>query len=56
MFNNENLEIIIDAKMQANFALNKKLQDKKYLSSTLNGRDVNTLIFPTVISVNIALM
>jgi len=50
----EHPEMIIDGEMQANFALNKDLRDKKYLFSTLKGKDVNTLIFPTVTSANIA--
>lgn len=47
-------DMIIDGEMQANFALNKKLRDRKYPFSTLKGKDVNTLIFPTVTSANIA--
>jgi malate dehydrogenase (oxaloacetate-decarboxylating)(NADP+) len=46
-------EIIIDGEMQANFALNKEIRDKKYPFSKLNGLNVNTLIFPNLSSANI---
>ena len=38
--------------MQANFALNKELRDRKYPFSRLKGKDVNTLIFPNLSSAN----
>ncbi len=44
----------IDGEMQANFALNRELRDRKYPFSRLNGKDVNTLIFPNLTSANIA--
>ncbi|MDR1543519.1 MAG: NADP-dependent malic enzyme [Prevotellaceae bacterium] len=50
----ENPEIIIDGEMQVNFALNKQLRDEKYPFTRLKGKEVNTLIFPTVTSANIA--
>ncbi|MDR2683864.1 MAG: NADP-dependent malic enzyme [Prevotellaceae bacterium] len=50
----ENPEMIIDGEMQVNFALNKQLRDEKYPFTKLKGKDVNTLIFPTVTSANIA--
>ncbi|MDR2841144.1 MAG: NADP-dependent malic enzyme [Paludibacter sp.] len=43
-------EMQIDGEMQANFALNKKLRDKKYPFSKIAGKDVNTLIFPNLTS------
>ncbi|MDR0831058.1 MAG: NADP-dependent malic enzyme [Prevotellaceae bacterium] len=50
----ENPEIQIDGEMQVNFALNKKLRDKNFPFNKIAGKDVNTLIFPTVTSANIA--
>jgi malate dehydrogenase (oxaloacetate-decarboxylating)(NADP+) len=47
-------DILIDGEMQANFALDKKMRDAKYPFSKLNGKDVNTLIFPNLNSANIA--
>lgn len=47
-------DMVIDGEMQANFALNKELRDAKYPFSKLNGKDVNTLIFPNLNSANIA--
>ncbi|MDR1116507.1 MAG: NADP-dependent malic enzyme [Tannerella sp.] len=46
-------DVIIDGEMQANFALDKKMRDAKYPFSKLNGKDVNTLIFPNLNSANI---
>jgi len=43
----------VDGEMQVTFALNRKLRDKKYPFSTLNGKKVNTLIFPSINSANI---
>jgi malate dehydrogenase (oxaloacetate-decarboxylating)(NADP+) len=43
-------EMLIDGEMQANFALNKKLRDKKYPFTKIAGKDVNTLIFPNLSS------
>jgi malate dehydrogenase (oxaloacetate-decarboxylating)(NADP+) len=50
----ENPEILIDGEMQVNFALDKKLRDASYSFSKIAGKNVNTLIFPTVTSANIA--
>ncbi|MCH5310604.1 MAG: NADP-dependent malic enzyme [Prevotella sp.] len=45
-------DLAIDGEMQVNFALNKQLRDEKYPFSKLNGKDVNTLIFPNLSSAN----
>ena len=45
-------DLAIDGEMQVNFALNKTLRDKKYPFSRLNGRDVNTMVFPNLSSAN----
>ena len=45
-------DLAIDGEMQVNFALNKKLRDAKYPFSRLNGKDVNTLVFPNLSSAN----
>ncbi len=45
-------ELAIDGEMQVNFALDKDLRDKKYPFTRLNGKDVNTLIFPNLSSAN----
>lgn len=47
-------EVIVDGEMQLNFALDKSLRHNKYPFSKLDGRDVNTLIFPNLNSANIA--
>lgn len=47
-------DLAIDGEMQVNFALNKELRDAKYPFSRLNGKDVNTLIFPNLSSANSA--
>jgi len=47
-------EMIIDGELQANFALNNELRDDNYPFSKLNGKDVNTFIFPNLSSGNIA--
>lgn len=47
-------EMVIDGEMQANVALNPELMAKSYPFSTLNGKNVNTLIFPNLESGNIA--
>ena len=43
-------ELPIDGEMQMNYALNKKARDAAYPFSRLNGKDVNTLIFPNLTS------
>jgi bifunctional non-homologous end joining protein LigD len=46
--------MVLDGEMQVNFALDKKLRDAKYPFTKLQGKDVNTLIFPNLSSANIA--
>lgn len=46
--------LIVDGEMQANFALNPDLINKRYPFSKLTGRQINTLIFPNLSSGNIA--
>jgi malate dehydrogenase (oxaloacetate-decarboxylating)(NADP+) len=46
--------MIVDGEMQVTFALNKELRDAKFPFSKLNGKDVNTLIFPNLSSANTA--
>jgi malate dehydrogenase (oxaloacetate-decarboxylating)(NADP+) len=45
-------DLDIDGEMQVNFALNKQLRDEKYPFSRINGKDVNTLVFPNLTSAN----
>ena len=45
-------DLAIDGEMQVNFALNKQLRDLKYPFSRLQGKDVNTLVFPNLSSAN----
>jgi malate dehydrogenase (oxaloacetate-decarboxylating)(NADP+) len=47
-------DLLIDGEMQVNFALDKKLRDRKYPFSRLNNKDVNTLVFPNLSSANVA--
>lgn len=47
-------QLAIDGEMQLNFALDKKLRDRKYPFSRLKGEEVNTLIFPNLSSANTA--
>jgi malate dehydrogenase (oxaloacetate-decarboxylating)(NADP+) len=47
-------EIIVDGEMQANFALNPTIRQKKFPFSKLKDMNVNTLIFPDLNSGNIA--
>jgi len=47
-------ELIIDGDLQANLALNREIRDKLFPFSKLYGKDVNTLIFPSLSSGNIA--
>ena len=46
-------DLAIDGEMQVNFALDKKLRDRKYPFTRLLGKDVNTLVFPNLTSANI---
>ncbi len=46
--------LAIDGEMQVNFALDAKLRDTKFPFTRLNGKEVNTLIFPNLSSANSA--
>lgn len=46
--------IMIDGEMQVNYALNKDIRDKNYPFNKLNGKEVNTLIFPNLSAANTA--
>lgn len=50
----EHKDIVVDGEIQANFALNPELSREVFPFSRLNGRNVNTLIFPSLASGNIA--
>jgi len=45
-------EIAVDGELQVDFALNKKMRADKFLFSKLNGKKVNTLIYPNLDSAN----
>jgi len=47
-------DMCVDGEMQVTFALNNDLRDKKYPFTRLNGKTVNTLIFPNLSSANTA--
>ncbi len=47
-------DLIVDGEIQANFALNSALHNQRFPFSKLNGKNVNTLIFPNLSSGNIA--
>ena len=47
-------DLAIDGEMQVNFALNRELRDRKFPFSRLNGKNVNTLVFPNLSSANSA--
>ncbi len=47
-------ELIVDGEVQANFALNRDMIAENFPFSALNGRSVNTLIFPNLAAGNIA--
>jgi malate dehydrogenase (oxaloacetate-decarboxylating)(NADP+) len=47
-------ELPIDGEMQINYALNTELRDSTYPFTRLNGKEVNTLIFPSVTAANTA--
>jgi malate dehydrogenase (oxaloacetate-decarboxylating)(NADP+) len=49
-----NPDVLIDGEMQVNFALDRDLRHEKFPFSKIDGRDVNTLIFPNLNSSNIA--
>ncbi|MCD8237120.1 MAG: NADP-dependent malic enzyme [Prevotellaceae bacterium] len=45
-------QLAIDGEMQVKFAINDKLRDEKYPFTRLQGKEVNTLIFPNLSSAN----
>ncbi len=47
-------DLIVDGEMQANFAVNKEMRQKRFPFSKLKDKAVNTLIFPDLNSGNIA--
>ncbi len=44
----ENPDLAIDGEMQLNYVFNKEIRDKNYPFTRLNGKDVNTLVFPNL--------
>tara|TARA_B100000902_G_scaffold201957_1_gene192492 strand:- start:6608 stop:8890 length:2283 start_codon:yes stop_codon:yes gene_type:complete len=48
-----NPDLIVDGPIQSDFALNKEMLKNRFPFSVLNGRKVNTLIFPNLDSANI---
>jgi malate dehydrogenase (oxaloacetate-decarboxylating)(NADP+) len=46
--------MMIDGELQLNFALNKDLRHEKFPFSKIDGKKVNTLIFPNLSSSSIA--
>jgi malate dehydrogenase (oxaloacetate-decarboxylating)(NADP+) len=54
MIKERNSDLAIDGEMQANFALNNELLKEYFPFSDLVGKQVNTFIFPTLASGNIA--
>jgi len=47
-------EMMVDGEMQVNFALDRDLRHEKFPFSKIDGKNVNTLIFPNLSSSNIA--
>lgn len=47
-------DMVVDGEMQVNIALDKKLRDEKFPFTKLNGKNVNTLVFPNLSSANTA--
>lgn len=45
--------IVVDGEMQAEYALNKELRDKTYPFNKLKGKEINTLVFPSLSAANI---
>jgi malate dehydrogenase (oxaloacetate-decarboxylating)(NADP+) len=45
-------ELPIEGEMQVHYALNKKVRDANFPFNRLNGKDVNTLIFPNLSAAN----
>ena len=54
LLHNNNSDIIVDGPIQSDFALNKEMLKSRFPFSNLNGRKVNTLIFPNLDSANIS--
>jgi malate dehydrogenase (oxaloacetate-decarboxylating)(NADP+) len=54
MLHEQHPEIVVDGEIQANFALNKELRDEIFPFSDLARKNTNTLIFPNLVSGNIA--
>lgn len=50
---NNHPDLIVDGEIQADFALNQDMLEKKFPFSKLAGKKVNTLIFPNLESANI---
>lgn len=48
--------LAIDGEMQVNFAIDRELRDERYPFTRLYGKDVNTLIFPTLSAANASYM
>jgi malate dehydrogenase (oxaloacetate-decarboxylating)(NADP+) len=48
-----NPDILVDGEMQVNIALDRDLRHEKYPFSKIDGKNVNTLIFPNLSSANI---
>ena len=46
-------DLVVDGEVQADFALNKEMLQKKFPFSKLAGRKVNTLVFSNIDSANI---
>ena len=46
----QNPDLAIDGEMQLGYALDRELRDAQYPFSRLNGKDVNTLVFPNLTS------
>ena len=54
LLHTNNPDIIVDGPIQSDFALNKEMLKARFPFSNLNGRKVNTLIFPNLDSANIS--
>jgi malate dehydrogenase (oxaloacetate-decarboxylating)(NADP+) len=54
ILHNDYPDLIVDGEMQANYAFDKELRNKKFPFSKLSGHEVNTVIFPNLSSGNIA--
>ena len=53
ILHDKNPELIVDGPIQSDFALNREMLKNRFPFSILNGRKVNTLIFPNLDSANI---